>query len=144
MFLALRDDGLATIAVIAKAYGISKNNLMKVAHQLGLAGYIETVRGKGGGLRLARPPQDIAFGEVVRRSEPDMALVPCLAHDDASCAIHPSCALRGVLSEAGDAFLSVLDKHTLADLVRPRAPLQKLLSFKPNGRTAALRLARRA
>ena len=144
MFLALRDDGLATIAVIAKAYGISKNNLMKVAHQLGLAGYIETVRSKGGGLRLARPPQDIVLGKVVRRTEPDMALVPCLAHDDASCAIHPSCALRGVLSEAGDAFLSVLDKHTLACLMRPRAPLQKLLSFKPNGRTAALRLARRA
>ena len=144
MFLALRGDGLATIAEIAKAYGISKNHLMKVAHQLGLAGYIETVRGKGGGLRLARRPQDIVLGEVVRRTEPDMALVPCLAPNDASCAIYSSCALRGVLSEAGDAFLLVLDKHTLADLVHPRAPLQKLLSFKSNGRTAARRLARRA
>ena len=144
MFLALRGDGLATIAEIAKAYGISKNHLMKVAHQLGLAGYLETVRGKGGGLRLARRPQDIVLGEVVRRTEPDMALVSCLAPDDASCAIYPSCLLRGVLSDAGDAFLSVLDKHTLADLVRPRAPLQKLLSFKPNGKTAALRAARRA
>ncbi len=144
MFLALRGDGLATIAEIAKAYGISKNHLMKVAHQLGLAGYIETVRGKGGGLRLARRPQDIVLGEVVRRTEPDMALVPCLAPNDASCAIYSSCALRGVLSEAGDAFLLVLDKHTLADLVHPRAPLQKLLSFKLNGRTAARRLARRA
>lgn len=142
MFLALRGDSLATIAEIAKAYGISKNHLMKVAHQLGLAGYIETVRGKGGGLRLARRPQDIVLGEVVRRTEPDMALVPCFAADDASCAIYPSCALRGVLSEAGDAFLSVLDKRTLADLVRPRAPLQKLLSFKPTGRTAAPRLVR--
>lgn len=142
MFLALRGDSLATIAEIATAYGISKNHLMKVAHQLGLAGYIETVRGKGGGLRLARRPQDIVLGEVVRRTEPDMALVPCFAPDDASCAIYPSCALRGVLSEAGDAFLSVLDKRTLADLVRPRAPLQKLLSFKPTGRTAAPRLVR--
>lgn len=144
MFLAVRGDGLATIAEIAKAYGISKNHLMKVAHQLGLAGYVETVRGKGGGLRLARRPQDIVLGEVVRRTEPDMALVPCLAPDDTSCAIYPSCTLRGVLSEAGDAFLSVLDERTLADLVRPRAPLQKLLSFKPNGRIAALRPARRA
>ena len=144
MFLALRGDGLATIAEIAKAYGISKNHLMKVAHQLGLAGYVETVRGKGGGLRLARRPQDIVLGEVVRRTEPDMALVSCLAPDDASCAIYPSCVLRGVLSDAGDAFLSVLDKHTLADVVRPRAPLQKLLSFKPIGRTAAQRPARRA
>jgi len=144
MFLALRDDRLATIAEIAKAYGISKNHLMKVAYQLGLAGYVETVRGKGGGLRLARRPQDIVLGEVVRRTEPDMALVPCFAPDDASCVIFPSCALRAALSGARDAFLAALDEHTLADLVRPRAPLQKLLSFKPNGRAAGQRLARRA
>ena len=142
MFLALKGDGLATIAEIAKAYGISKNHLMKVAHQLGVAGYVETVRGKGGGLRLARRPQDIVIGEVVRRTEPDMAIVPCFAPDDASCTILPSCALRGVLSKARDAFLSALDGHTLADLVRPRAPLRKLLSFNPNGRTAAAQTSR--
>ena len=94
MFLALKGDKLATIAEIARAYGISKNHLMKVAYQLSLAGYVETVRGKGGGLRLARRPQDIVLGEVVRRTEPDMALVPCFAPDDASCAIFPSCAVR--------------------------------------------------
>src|ERR1039458_3982395 len=93
MFLAVKQDGLATIAEIAGAYRISKNHLMKVAHQLGVAGYVETVRGKGGGLRLARRPQDIVIGEVVRRTEPDMALVPCFAPDDASCTILPSCAL---------------------------------------------------
>ncbi len=144
MFLALKGDKLATIAEIARAYGISKNHLMKVAYQLSLAGYVETVRGKGGGLRLARRPQDIVLGEVVRRTEPDMALVPCFAPDDASCAIFPSCALRGALSHARDAFLAVLDAYSLADLVRPRAPLQKLLSFKPNSRAAAQRPARRA
>jgi len=137
MFLALKGDGLATIAEVAKAYGISKNHLMKVAYQLGLAGYVETVRGKGGGLRLARRPQDIVIGEVVRRTEPDMALVPCFAPDYASCTIFPSCALRGALSKARDAFLSALDDHTLADLVRPRAPLRKLLSFNLNSRPAA-------
>jgi Rrf2 family nitric oxide-sensitive transcriptional repressor len=142
MFLALKGDGLATIAEVAEAYGISKNHLMKVAHQLGVAGYVETVRGKGGGLRLARRPQDIVIGEVVRRTEPDMALVPCFAPDDTSCAILPSCALRGALSGARDAFLSALDGHTLADLVRPRAPLRKLLSFNPNGRTAAAQTSR--
>jgi len=143
MFLALRGDRLATIAEIAKAYGISKNHLMKVAYQLGLAGYVETVRGKGGGLRLARRPQDIVLGEVVRRTEPDMALVPCFAPDDASCVITPSCALRGALSGARDAFLSALDGHTLADLVRPRMPLQNLLSFESNGKTVG-RIARPA
>lgn len=94
MFLALKDDGLATIAEVAKAYGISKNHLMKVAYQLGLAGYVKTVRGKGGGLRLARRPEDVVIGEVVRRTEPDMTLVPCFAPDDGSCAIFPSCAVR--------------------------------------------------
>ncbi len=144
MFLVLRGEELVTIAEIAKTYGISKNHLMKVVYQLGLAGYVETVRGKGGGMRLARRPQDIVLGEVVRRTEPDMALVPCFAPDDTSCTIFPSCALRGVLAGARDAFLSVLDRHTLADLVRTRAPLQKLLSFKANGMTATQRPARRA
>lgn len=144
MFLAVRGEKLATIAEIAKAYGISKNHLMKVAHQLGLAGYVETVRGKGGGLRLARRPEDVVLGEVVRRTEPDLALVPCFDPDDASCAIFSGCVLRGVLSEARDAFLMALDRHTLADLVRPRAPLRKLLAFKPAARTAAQRSARRA
>lgn len=136
MFLAVRREELATIAEIAKAYGISKNHLMKVAHQLGVAGYVETVRGKGGGLRLARPPADIVLGEVVRRTEPDMALVPCFDPDDSSCAIFSGCLLRGVLAEARDAFLTALDRHTLADLVARRAPLQKLLASKPNTRTS--------
>ncbi len=131
MFLAVKGDALATIAEIARAYDVSKNHLMKVAHQLGLAGYVETVRGKGGGLRLARPPQDIVLGEVVRRTEPDMALVPCFDPDDLSCAIFSGCVLKGVLAEARDAFLTVLDRHTLADLIRPRASLQKFLTLKP-------------
>lgn len=141
MFLALKGDGLATIAEIAKAYGISKNHLMKVTHQLGLAGYVETVRGKGGGMRLARMADVIVLGEVVRRTEPDMALVPCFALGDTSCAILSSCALRVTLFRARDAFLSALDGTTLADLVRPRAPLQSLLSLRPGGR-APPRIAR--
>ena len=144
MFLAVKDGGLATIAEIAKAYGISKNHLMKVVHQLGLAGYVETVRGKGGGLRLARPTQDIVLGEVVRRTEPDMALVACFDPDDTSCTILSGCVLKGVLGEARAAFLAVLDRRTLADLVRPRAALQKVLTFKPTDRTAAKRPKRSA
>ena len=137
MYLAVKDDGLATIAEVAESYGISKNHLMKVAHQLGVAGYVDTVRGRGGGLRLARPTAAINLGDVVRHTEPDMALVPCFASDSASCAILSSCALHGALSKARDAFLSILDGYTLADLVRPRASLRKLLSFNPKGRAAA-------
>ena len=94
MFLSVKGNGLAAIAEIAKAYGISKNHLMKVAHQLGLAGYVETVRGKGGGLRLARRPQGVVLGDVVRYTEPDMVLVPCFDPGGVSCAIFQSCALR--------------------------------------------------
>ncbi len=132
MFLAVRGEQLATIAEIARAYGISKNHLMKVVHQLGVAGYVETVRGKGGGLRLAQPPQDIVLGEIVRRTEPDMTLVPCFDPDDTSCVIFSGCVLRGVLSEARDAFLATLDRHTLADLVRPRVSRQKFQALGPD------------
>lgn len=129
IFLALKPDGLATIGEIAKAYAISKNHLMKVVHQLGVAGYVDTVRGKGGGLRLARPAEDIVVGQVVRHTEPDMALVPCFEPATNPCAILPGCALRGVLSEAKAAFLSILDRHTLADLVRSRVSLQRSLAL---------------
>jgi Rrf2 family transcriptional regulator, nitric oxide-sensitive transcriptional repressor len=135
IFVALKGDRLATISEIATAFDISKNHLMKVVHQLGVAGYVKTVRGKGGGLRLARRPNDIVLGEVVRRTEPDMALVPCLTPNDSNCVILPSCALRGVLSEARDAFLAVLDRCSLADLVQRRAPLRKLLSMEANDTT---------
>ena len=132
MYLALKDDGLATIAEVAKTYGISKNHLMKVAYELGVAGYVETVRGRGGGLRLAKPADEIGLGDIVRLTEPDMALVPCFKPDDASCVIVKCCALKGVLSKAQSAFIGVIDAHTLSDLVRPRRRMQGLLSLHPS------------
>ena len=87
MYLALKEDGLATIAEVAKSYGVSKNHLMKVAYQLGVAGYIETIRGRSGGLRLAKSPNTIILGEVVRHTEPDMAIVTCFKPINAFCAI---------------------------------------------------------
>jgi len=131
IYLALKDDGLATIEEIAQRYGISKNHLMKVAHQLGLAGYVDTVRGRHGGLRLAKPAKAIGLGEVVRHTEPDMAIVMCFEPVNADCAILPSCVLRKALASARVAFIDVLDEYTLSDLVRPRAPLQALLAIGP-------------
>jgi Rrf2 family nitric oxide-sensitive transcriptional repressor len=127
MYLAVKDDGLATIGEVAGAYGISKAHLTKVAHQLGLARYVETVRGKGGGLRLARLAGEIGLGDVVRRTEPDMALVPCFDPVHAPCVIVPACGLRGALYEARQAFLAVLDRYNLDDLVQRRAELRTLL-----------------
>jgi Rrf2 family nitric oxide-sensitive transcriptional repressor len=136
IYLALNRQRLVRIADIAKAYAISENHLMKVVHQLGLAGYVETIRGKKGGLRLALPPEAINIGEVVRRMEPDLALVPCF-EPTGICRIRPACVLKGLLGEALDAFLAVLDRKTLADLVQPQARLADLLALTPPRRGKA-------
>jgi Rrf2 family transcriptional regulator, nitric oxide-sensitive transcriptional repressor len=131
MYLALKDDGLATIHEIAQSYGISKNHLMKVAHQLGVAGYVDTVRGRHGGLRLAKPAKSIWLGEVVRHTEPDMAIVMCFEPTNADCAILPYCVLRKALEQARTAFVRALDDYNLSDLVKPREALQGMLSIEP-------------
>ncbi|MBS0164418.1 MAG: Rrf2 family transcriptional regulator [Nitrospira sp.] len=104
----------STIAEIAHLYGISEAHLNKVIHQLGVAGDIETIRGRGGGIRLARAPEAINVGTVVRRTE-DLALVVCL--EGGACLIAPACVLQTALKEATAAFLAVLDRYTIADLV---------------------------
>ena len=131
MYLALKDDRLATVNDVADSYGISRNHLMKVAHQLGVAGYVETVRGRGGGLRLARSPASIGLGDVIRRTEPDTSLVPCFKPVDAPCAIRRCCVLQRALEKARLAFFEVLDGYTLEDLVKPRTNLQQLLAIAP-------------
>lgn len=119
MYVAHQPDRLCTISEIATAYGISEAHLMKITHQLGLAGFIETVRGKGGGMRLAAPPEQINLGQVVRRIEPDFSLVECFAASN-QCTLTQGCRLAGIIGSARDAFLEQLDRHTLADLVMPQ------------------------
>ncbi|MBP8296038.1 MAG: Rrf2 family transcriptional regulator [Burkholderiales bacterium] len=127
MYLALDRSRLATIPEIAQAYGISGNHLMKVVHQLARAGIVESVRGKGGGIRLARAPEEIRLGEIVRTSEGDAPIVECLSQEPHGCRIASSCRLQGILVDAFDALYVALDRHTLADLVdRPRG-LQRAL-----------------
>lgn len=128
--LALQPDRLTTIADIAKGYDISENHLMKVVHQLGVAGLIDTVRGRNGGLRLRKPPAAIGVGQVVRLMEPDMDIVPCF-NDSSGCVIEPACLLKGALAEARDAFLAALNRYTLADLVKPRRRLSALFRDEP-------------
>jgi len=127
MYLRSKDDQLATIAEIAKSFAISRNHLMKVAYQLGVAGYVETVRGRGGGLRLAKPAATIGLGDVVRCTEPDMAIASCFKPLEAPCAIRPCCVLKRALEKAHHAFVDVLDGYTLGDLVQPRGRLVGLL-----------------
>ena len=126
MYVALQPERAATIAEIAATYRISEAHLTKIVHQLGLTGEITTARGRGGGLRLGRPAETINIGAVVRRSEPDMELVACFG-GSGDCPIEGACVLTGALREALDAFLAVLDRYTLADLIAPSQRLAALL-----------------
>jgi len=127
IYLAAQPEG-ATVSEIAASYGISRNHLVKVAHHLGRLGYIETSRGKSGGLRLIREPSDINIGSVVRDMEPNFHLVECFNMPGNTCPITPVCKLKGVLIEAERAFMSALSEHTLADLTVNRKALMRLLS----------------
>ena len=129
MFLAVSPQRFGTITQIAEAYGISRNHLMKVVQALGQKGYLETTRGKGGGLALKTAPEQINIGQVVRDMEADLDLVECFGPAD-RCAITPGCRLRQVLIDALDAFLDVLDRRTLADLAEAPEPLVRLLSIE--------------
>lgn len=119
IYLAVQEERLATIKEISDSYDISKNHLMKVVHQLTLKGYVDSVRGKNGGLRLHGRPEDINVGVLVRETEQDLNLVECFSEHN-QCRITPVCELKHVLAEALQAFLATLDRYTLADLVPPR------------------------
>jgi Rrf2 family transcriptional regulator, nitric oxide-sensitive transcriptional repressor len=124
--VGLNDGKLTTINDIAQTFGISKTHLMKVVNDLGQKGYLDTVRGRNGGIRLLREPQDINIGQVVRDTENQLDVIGCLEHKG-YCPIERVCVLRGALLNATEAFLAVLDAHTLADLIKPQRVLSSLL-----------------
>jgi Rrf2 family transcriptional regulator, nitric oxide-sensitive transcriptional repressor len=126
MHVGINDGRLSTIKDIAGAFGISKNHLMKVVNDLGRRGYLETVRGRNGGIRLMRWPRDINIGQVVRETEDELDVLGCL-NRTGYCRIESACVLRGAVRDAVDAFLAVLDRYTLADLIAPRQTLSQLL-----------------
>jgi len=127
IYLAAEPGRRATIAEIASSFDISEHHLTKVAHFLGKAGLLANVRGKGGGLALARPPERIVVGEVVRLAEGDARPAECFdrAHD--VCTLTRVCRLKHVLAEALAAFEGVLDRYTLQDLVHDRAALSRVM-----------------
>jgi Rrf2 family nitric oxide-sensitive transcriptional repressor len=124
--VAIADGKLITINDIAESFDISKAHLMKVVNDLGQKGYLDTVRGRGGGIRLRRAPRDIDIGQVVRDTEDRLDVTGCLERRG-YCRIERVCVLRGVLHDATQAFLAVLDGYTLADLIKPRRALSLLL-----------------
>ncbi|MGO4568926.1 Rrf2 family transcriptional regulator [Rhizobium sp. 2YAF20] len=133
MYLGLGGDDLVTIDDVANAYGISKAHLMKITHELGKKGLIETVRGRQGGMRLGRKASLIHIGEIVRATESDFALVPCMEPGAGIvCVVQPSCVLKRALALATSAFLEILDGYTLQDLIDPAADLRQLLGISDN------------
>lgn len=123
IFLATQPGRRATISEIATAFEVKENHLTKVVHFLGQVGLLVNVRGKGGGLDLARAPKDIGVGEVVRETEGSVVPAECFGENPGHCRIAPVCRLRGVMQEAIDAFYGVLDACTLEDLVQNRHAL---------------------
>ena len=131
IFLGIRTERLATISEIAESYGISRNHVVKVVHHLGQLGYVETLRGKRGGLRLAGRPEDINIGKLVRDTEASLQIVECFG-DDKACVLSPVCVLKNVLNEALVAFLATLDRYTLKDLIKPARELdEQLITLLP-------------
>ena len=124
--VGLNDGRLTNISDIAKSFRISENHLMKVVHDLSRKGYLDTVRGRNGGIRLMREPRNITVGQVVRDTEDDLQILGCFG-EIGYCRIERVCVLRGAMIRAADAFLKVLDGYTLADLIKPRKALSNLL-----------------
>lgn len=121
--LGAQSERLASIAEIAESYRISRNHLTKVVHGLVKAGLVDSVRGRSGGIRLARSTQEINLGDVLRLTEEGFELVDC-----ANCVIAPACGLTAVVNEALAAFMAVFDGYTLADILGRRKELRHLLS----------------
>lgn len=147
-----RSDEIVNISDIAQAYNISKNHLTKVIHQLGKLGYIDTVRGKNGGIRLSMHPKQINIGQLIRHTESDFALVQCFEEikdknkdttliptvnfsttSTSYCAIAPACTLKSAIAEAAEAFMAVLDRYTLDDFIKNKDELYELLTHKETG-----------
>lgn len=126
MYLALNPRRPCRVTDVASSYGISRNHLLKVALRLGRLGYVTTLRGRAGGIALARRPEDVNLGEVVRQMEDDFALTECMRRGGA-CTISPACRLKGIAGRALEAFLAVFDDFTLADIVANRSDLVELL-----------------
>ncbi|MBT3636154.1 MAG: Rrf2 family transcriptional regulator [Opitutae bacterium] len=130
IFVALAEEELSSVKQIATAYGISRNHLVKVVHNLARNGYLKTFKGKGGGIKLAMPPEDINIGKLMRVTE-NLAILECipLKRKKVGCCIAGICELQVILRKALNAFLAELDDVTLSDLLSRKSAMQKRLGI---------------
>ena len=129
MYAGLKGDSASSVPEIARAYRVSYNHLKKAAAELCRLGYLESERGRDGGVRLARKPEDIRIGSVIRQTEAGVVLVECFDPCTNTCPIAPACQLKRALHEALSAFFAALDRYTLADLIRSPESLSSLLGM---------------
>jgi len=129
MQAALRAPQLTTIDEVASTFGISRNHLSKVVHELARHGFLSTRRGIGGGFTLGLLPRDIRLGDVVRLTESDDKVIDCISRQNVACALFPACRLKGALAEASRAFFAVLDEYSLHDLVKQKSEMRELLDL---------------
>ena len=121
--LALHEDRICSIGEISRTYDVSQNHMMKVVNALAHDGFVETLRGRAGGMRLARPAKEITVGEVVRRTEEGFQLA-----EGSGCALSPACGLTGVLQKGVQAMLAVFDSYTIAELLTDKATMLRMAS----------------
>lgn len=129
MQTALQHPDRVTVDEVAETFGISRHHLVKVVHDLGRGGYLETRRGVGGGFTLARPPGEIRLGDIVRLGEESETVIDCRDRSNRTCRLLPCCRLKGVLDEAAAAFFAVLDGYTLADLLKQPSKMRAVLKL---------------
>jgi len=130
IYIAIREGKTCTISEIAESYHISRNHLMKVVHRLSQMGILKTLRGKGGGLLLNIPAEQLNLGELVQQLEPNFFITECFNTQKNLCVITPACQLKQILHEASNRFIQTLQQYTLNDIVKNRAQLQKILLEK--------------
>jgi len=132
VYLSINQESTATISQIADFYQISRNHLVKVVHNLSLKKYIISSRGKGGGLRLARLPELINIGDVVRDTEPNFHVVECFnAEALNTCSVEPICKLKGILGKATNHFLGTLDSYSIADILDNDLDESRIIALDP-------------
>lgn len=129
IYVALHPERKVNISEIAEKCDVPRNHLVKVIHSMSTKGLLETTRGKGGGVRLSKPADEITVGEVVRQMEGNLNIIECF---EPKCPIVPRCKLRGVLDEARDSFMSTLEKFTISDLIVNKSQLKHLMGSDTN------------
>lgn len=127
IYVAADPERRCSVREVAEHYGISRNHLVKVVHHLALRGYLDSSKGKGGGIQLAKAPETLRIGDVVRDLEPNMQMAECFNRETNSCRISSNCQLKHYLMEATNAFIATLNRYTLADAVQDKSLFSALI-----------------